>query len=71
MCFMNAIAAAVLFDLGFSYAGVGAISAFALLVASISVTFVKSRIRVLKPYNIRLVGMILLTFSYILAIWPS
>jgi len=71
MCFMNAIAAQVLNELGFSYAGVGAVSAAALLVASIAVTLVKSRIRLLKPYNIRLVGMILVTFSYTLGIWPS
>jgi len=71
MCLMNSFLADVLSAEGFSDTGVGAISAVALLLSAVAVGIVKKKIKQIKPYNIRLVGLTLLSITYLMCIWPS
>lgn len=50
---------------------VGLICAIAMFMAVIVVSLIKNKIRQLKPYNIRLVGLILLVAGYTMVIWVN
>lgn len=71
MSFTNAFITIILSDLGYSAAGIGGISAAALICSAIAILLAKDKVRILKPYNIRAFGLFLVLISYFMGIWPS
>jgi len=71
MSFANAFITTILKDLGYSDAGIGGISACALLLSAVAILLTKDKIRILKPYNIRAFGLFLVLVSYFMGIWPT
>lgn len=67
--FPIAIGALVLTEVGYSEAMVGLITGISMITSVIFILLIKSKIRQLKPYNIKLYAMILLCISYFVIIW--